>query len=238
MLLSDGGIRLREVLQADRDPAHWEKLLPVYAELQRAATGQTSELLALGAPDRHPAGLPARFEHLLADHATMDLSAAEHARLQSLVPRLAALCAELEAGPVPAASLDHGDLHDGNIFVQSNGYVFFDWGDCTVTHPFFSLRTVLVSIENTLGLVPDAPEWDRLRDAYLEPWTTTRGGANRTELRDHLALALRVAPVSRALTWHRAVCALPAPLRGEYAPVVPGLLREFLAGETAAHSLY
>jgi hypothetical protein len=33
------------------------------------------------------------------------------------------------------------------------------------------------------------------------------------------------------LTWHRAVCALPAPLRGEYAPAVPGLLREFLAGE-------
>jgi hypothetical protein len=113
--------------------------------------------------------------------------------------------------------------------------MFFDWGDCTITHPFFSLRTVFVSIENSLGIAEDAPELDRLRDAYLEPWTGAGGGANRDDLRDHLVLARRVAPVCRALTWHRAVSALPPPLVGEYAHAVPALLREFLAGETAAH---
>jgi hypothetical protein len=234
MLLGDlgqeGGTRLRETLRTDRDLAHWERLLPIYAELQTTAAGQTSELLALGAPDCQAAGLPVRFERLLAEADT--LTSKERERLHALAPRLAALCAELEAGPVPAAALEHGDLHDGNIFVQKGGYVFFDWGDCTITHPFLSLRSVLVSVENTLGLAVNAPELDRLRDAYLEPWIGARG-ANRNDLRDTLALALRVAPVSRALTWHRAVSNLPAPLRNEYALAVPALLREFLEGETA-----
>ena len=233
MLLEDGGVRLRETLQSDRNLTHWEKLLPVYAELQGAVAGQTAELLALGAPDQHPAGLPARFENLLTDDAH-ELSASERDRLMALAPRLSALCAELTAGIVPAASLDHGDLHDGNIFVQEGGYLFFDWGDCTITHPFFSLRTAFVSIETTLGLPPDAPELTRLRDAYVEPWSVR--GASRNELRDTLTLALRVAPLSKALIWNRAVSLLPTPLRSEYAHAVPGLLREFLEAESAALS--
>jgi aminoglycoside/choline kinase family phosphotransferase len=155
---SDGGARLRETLQADRDLAHWERLLPVYAELQRTVAGQTTELLALDVPDRHPDDLPARFEYLLAD-TTVNLSPDERADLCALAPRVSALCTALSdgAGSVPATSLDHGDLHDGNIFVKNDGrrrccYVFFDWGDCAVTHPFFSLRGVFVSLENTLGL--------------------------------------------------------------------------------------
>jgi hypothetical protein len=45
-----------------------------------------------------------------------------------------------------------------------------------------------------------APELDRLREAYLEPWTAEHPLA---ELREEARLALRLGPISQALTGQR-----------------------------------
>ncbi|MCW5883160.1 MAG: phosphotransferase [Anaerolineae bacterium] len=230
LLMPDGGPRLREIIRADRDLGHWERLLPLYAEAQMDLADRVTDLLSLGTPDRRLDRLPALYAALLADEGALrvgqepGLTTGEYARLQADVPRFAALCEELAGHGIPA-SLHHGDFHDGNIFTRDGAYLFFDWGDSVVSHPFFSLRTVSVSLEMSLDLPENAPEFQRLVDAYLEPWTRA---VPRSALRAAYPLAHRVGVINGALTWHAAVSALPEPLREEYAEPVPALLQEYL----------
>lgn len=233
MLLADGGPRLREILAAAPDLARWERLLAQYVELQIALADHVGELLARGAPDRRPQALPALYAGLLEDPAALGagapdaLSAEELARLRALAPRLADDCAALAAGPVPV-SLHHGDLHDGNVFVDGARYRFFDWGDCSISHPFVGLRTPLVSVERTFGFDEDAPELARLRDAFLEPWSRY---APRAAIAQLFAAGARLAPLVSALAWRRSIGALPAAdERAGYGHILPSLLRELIAG--------
>ncbi len=230
MLMADGGTRLRSIIQSTRDIKPWKSALPVYAELQIEMASRVGELLTLGAPDRRLAALPGQYEGLLndAEIVRIDLipgiTSEEYQWLRDLAPRFAAMCSELASYRVPE-SLHHGDFHDGNIFANGDHYIFFDWGDCCITHPFFSFRTVMVSNENSLGLAENAPEHAKLRDIYLEPWARYESRAN---LLAAFEIARRVWMICTALVWHRIVSSLDAPLREQYAEPVPALLREFL----------
>jgi hypothetical protein len=231
MLMADGGQTLRSVLKATGDLSHWRRVLPLYAELQIEMAARVPELLALGAFDRRLSVLPSLYAGLLADTVALrigradGLSEDEYRRLTALTPKYAALCGELAAYGVPH-TLQHDDFHDGNIFVNDRGYVFFDWAESCVAHPFFTLVVTLRNIAWTNKLADDASELAALRDAYLEPWTRY---APHAELLAALRLALRVGTVSRALTWHRALSGLPADVREPHAEAVPGWLQEFLA---------
>jgi hypothetical protein len=66
----------------------------------------------------------------------------------------------------------------------------------------------------------------RLRDAYLEPWSSY---ASPRELGEQCDLALRVAPLSRALTWRRILRGVHSDERAEWADSVPGWTAEYLA---------
>lgn len=230
LLMVDGGTRLREVLAADRDLRHWEDLLPRYAELQIDVAGRLGELLKHGIPDRRLASLPERYRRLLDDTEALridlpdGIDSVDYGRLRELEPRLAELSARLAASAVPE-SIHHGDLHDGNIFVRNGHYTLFDWGDGSVSHPFFSLRTAFVSLENTLQIEEGAPEISRLRDAYLEPWTRY---ASPGELLTTFDLAQRLSPFISALSWYQSVSLLEPSLKKDYAHAVPSLLQEFL----------
>lgn len=233
LLLPDGGLRLREPLRASHDLAGWERALAEYAALQVALIPRSDELLALGAPDRRPQRLATLIAEVLADRPALlidrtdSLSSAQVRRLEQLAQPLAAierLAAELESCGVPA-SLHHGDLHDGNVFVQGEILRFFDWGDCSLAHPFFSLRTALVSAENSFGLAEDAPELDRLRDAYLEPWTAL---APAGQVRAAFELARKLWSLPSALGWYTSLRDLAPAQRGDEAYAVPALLEEFL----------
>jgi len=151
-------------------------------------------------------------------------------RLRALAPRYAELCGRLAAFGLPE-TLHHDDFHDANIFVRGGRYVFFDWGESGLAHPFFTLLVTLRSVANTLGLDAHAREVAQLRDVYLASWT--RFGTPGA-LRAAFDLAQQVGMVARALTWHHVVSPLPGPAKQEYAGAVPGWLQEFLtAVETA-----
>lgn len=236
MLLVDGGAPLRGLLRSPGDLRHWRRVLPLYAEAQIALAGRCHELLALGALDRRLAVLPAQYEWLLADTATLrigqpaGLTAGEYRRLRALAPRVAALCERLAGHRVPE-TLHHDDFHDGNIFVRDGRYTFADWGESCAAHPFFTLVVTLRSVAYRLGRVESDREVARLRDVYLEPWARY---ASREHLLVACELARRLGMVCRALTWHRVVSGLEEPLKGGHAEAVPGWLREFLDAETRA----
>jgi hypothetical protein len=231
MLLPDGGTRLREVIRAKGDSRPWEVVLPTYAALQMDLVSRREELLALGVPDRGLALLPSRFEELLADEWVLGvghpdrLTRDEVAHLRQLLPGLTDTCHELARCGIPE-SLDHQDLNDGNIFVGDRGSIFFDWSEASITHPFFSLRTVVVSVELTLDLEEGAAPLEELRDAYLEPWTRY---VAREDLLRAFQLARRLWMIPAALAWHRILSSLEGREREEYAYTVPWLLKELLA---------
>lgn len=123
------------------------------------------------------------------------------------------------------ATVQHDDLHDGNVFVADDGYRFFDWGDASIAHPFGTLLVTLRSVAYAFELSPGDPALVRLRDTYLEAWTDRY---DRATLREAADLAMTVATVSWSLSWRRAL-ATTDPARAEYAAAVPGWLAEVFA---------
>jgi Phosphotransferase enzyme family len=231
MLMRDAGTRLRELIAAPADLHHWEVLLPRYAELQLAAAPHADALLALGVPDFRLGGLPELLGAVLADREALllddpeGLTAAEYARLREAEPDFAALCRELAGFGIPE-TIQHDDLHDGNVFVRNGRYALFDWGDSSVSHPFHTLTVTLRALAWKLKLQPAARELYRLRNAYLEPFGAL---GTASELRAAADLAYRTGTVARALAWHRYLQAREPGLRSDDAEAVPYGLRLFLA---------
>jgi hypothetical protein len=158
--------------------------LPAYAALQRGL--EPEELVARGVADMRPAVMPERFEEALeaaSRTATTDGRAVLE-RVPAARPAFLEDCARLADSP-GGASLDHNDLHPGNVLA---GPRFYDWGDAVVAHPFASLLVPLQMGVDT--------------SAYLDAFADL---APPAELAATAELAVRVAHVARALVWARAL---------------------------------
>lgn len=219
-LLPDGGPTVRAATDG-LDARRWEGFLSGYAELQRTVAPHVTELIGLGTPDMRPEVMPARLDAFLADPPP-GLSAEAHARLLAVRPEYRRWCQALADGGI-AASVQHDDLHDANVFVT--GDRIFDWGDASVAHPFASLLVSLRSLAYKLGVAADDPAVLRVRDAYLDAWSAEH---DVRHLREQARLATGVAKVARAAAWQRAlVAATPADLE-DSGEAVAGWLAELL----------
>ena len=194
MLMRDAGTRLRELVLTPTDLRHWELALPRYAELQLAATPIYDELLALGVPDSRLAVLPDQLRAVLAG-PVRGLTPTEQERALAALPEFESLCRELDGYGI-AETIQHDDLHDGQVFFTRGQYVFFDWGDSCISHPFHSLTVNLRAAAAKFDLEPGGAAVRRLRDAYLEPFG---------DLHEAAELAYRTGTVARALAWDRFV---------------------------------
>ncbi len=223
MLMRDAGTRLRELDESLGQVSHWERILPLYAELQQALAGSAEELIGLGVPDHRLRRLPGLLDEVLADEPVLllgsedGLSVAELERLRAGRPELEALCSELAAFGIPE-TIQHDDLHDGQVFVRDGRYRVLDWGDSCVSHPFHTMVVTLRAFAYKHGLDPAARELVRLRDAYLEPFGSG--------LDEAFVLAYRTGTLARAFAWYRYVAAAPDL---EYTDSIPYGLRMFLA---------
>ena len=225
MLLPDGGATLRAAGGAGSVEA-WTAMLRDYARMQVVLVPHAEEMVALGVPDLRPARLPEMVADLLDDAEFLPADrAGEHRnRLRDELGGFRALCDRLAGGGIPA-TLQHDDLHDANVFVEMSRYRFFDWGDASVAHPFLSLLVPLRVAADELGIPDGDPVLHRLRDAYLEPWSSYGTPA---ELRDQVELALRVAPLPRAMTWRRILRGVHPAERGAWPDAVPGWVGRYL----------
>ncbi len=201
MLMQDAGTRLREL--EPPDPGAWETILPRYAELQIAVAPRAAELLALGVPDQRLAGIPGKVEALLGDDRALmlgesaELSPEGRDELRRRLPELRALVQRLEAFGIPE-TIQHDDLHDGQVFVRDGHIRILDWGDSCISHPFHTLTVTLRALAWRHGIEPGSERLLRLRDAYLEPFGAPAEAAD---------LAYRTGTLGRALAWHRYVSA-------------------------------
>jgi hypothetical protein len=201
LLMADAGTRIMEL---GNPPEVWLRVLPRYAELQRGEAIRWAQLLDAGVPDLRPEVLPERYEVLV--HGELPVAGEMTRRLCDFAPTLGELCRELDEAGIPS-TIQHDDLHMGNVYVHGERALVLDWGDASVGHPFWSLVVTFRFLEERNGLGAGDPWFARLRDAYLEPWGRGLEGvfalAQRVGIfahavaeqrqRDHLAPAERVA---------------------------------------------
>ena len=219
ILSPDGGPTLRQTRpdgSGDHDLDAWERIIRDYAALQRSSETRVDDLTAAGVPDGRPATVAATLRALVDDEDLWDLDlqdpedraavAAARPRLTALLPWVADVAAELRELGI-ASTIQHDDLHGGNIFVGPDGVRFFDWGDAVVAHPFGTLTVTLNSIAHHAGLAPTDPGLVRVRAAYLETWTDV---APRVDLERQLDLAIELGRIARAAAWKRALRGVPA----------------------------
>jgi len=215
LLTADAG---DEVGKHGNAPEIWLRALPSYAELQRGEVGHVPEHLADGVPDMRAPTLTARYEGLLS--ADLPLEPGEVQRLRRFAATFAALCDELWAGD-PVLSVQHDDLHLRSLYVDGDALRILDWGDTSIAHPFGSLVVTFRFLEAVNGLAPSDPWFERLRDAYLEPW-----GGGRVEA---FELATRVAMVAQMIGWQRHRAVMPAEYRAGFDEHFAEMLRRVLA---------
>jgi Phosphotransferase enzyme family len=175
LLIADGGTSLNENLKTEDDIQYWLHILPIYAELQKDAIKHLDQLLTVGLYNRRLENLPNLYEKLLTNTEVLatnhpeGISLSEYQLLQDNVALFASLCEELAAFGIPE-TIHHGDLHDINIFIQDENYIFFDWGDSSISHPFFSTRDVYANLNRRFGLGKNSFWFQRLKDCYLSAW--------------------------------------------------------------------
>jgi len=186
MLMEDGGTRLREVIAEERDLSRWDDVLEGAADIARAMEPDVAELLAAGVPDMRLEVLPDKYAELVGSTDVEE-------RFRAAVPRVRELAQELASYGV-AETLQHDDLHDGQVFVRGDRQLILDWGDAVISHPFFTLSVTLEGVV-AWGLddVADSVDLDPLIDLYLR-----RYDPERPELRDAVPVALRLGWACRA----------------------------------------
>lgn len=198
LVMADHGEPIWDMLDTAGQVAAFERLLPVYAELQASSSRSVGGWIEAGAPDRRVHRLPELLDSLLAGETpagSLPMEAEQRRAVAAVCADFGRVCEEL-AGSHFAAALDHGDLHGGNVLVNGRDQRLVDWGDSCVTHPFSSLYVTYELAVSRFGAADRAAAALRLRDAYLDAWTED---ASLATLRETFTLALWAGYVSRAL---------------------------------------
>lgn len=176
----------------------WCGLVRDAARLQRRLAGAREELLATGLPDCSPATVVERLTGLLEAYASLPSSHPSHLdrdlrrRLEATVPDVTAAARVLATAPVPV-TLNHGDLHPGNVFVVGGRRHLFDFGDAQWSAAPEVLGPAWGWLTRRTG-----HRWEVVLDAWLEEWPEL---ADREAREAVVAAAMTTLPVNRSLTW-------------------------------------
>jgi Phosphotransferase enzyme family len=143
------------------------------------------------------------------------LSVSQAQALEARLPSYGQWCRDLDDSGLPT-TIQHDDLHSDNICWPGSardrlagpgtGSRVIDWGDASIGHPFGTMLTALRSIAHHGRCDVDDARVLRVRDAYLEAFTTY---APSDRLVSDLNRAVRVGAVTRALSWRHALTASP-----------------------------
>lgn len=191
MLMTDAGESLRVLLPAERRLDRWLDVLTCYAELQLDLADAVDSMLALGVPDLRLTVLPDKYERLVHEIGA-------ERRFRDATAYVTELCAALRAFGI-AETIQHDDLHDGQVFVKDGRHLLLDWGDACISHPFFTLSVTLEGVLSWgLDDVENSVDTAPFRDAYLAPYAERYGG----DLVAAAELALRLGWACRAVNGH------------------------------------
>ncbi len=153
-----------------------EDIYRSYAQIQIRSIPECDRLLIVGCIDRRLDVLQSQIDNLINQiQPSSELSDKEIEQLQSLAPQLKDLCDRLASYNIPQ-TIVHGDLHLGNVALSDDSYIFFDWTDSCISHPFFDFFELYFSRNQNSFFSFFTRVWKaryqkRLRDRYLSQWT-------------------------------------------------------------------
>ena len=192
-LMKDAGDPLRVTLRESYNTSLVCLVLRSCAKLQIACISHANSLIKLGASDWRLNKLPQLYQNflsrkqlLIADGLTLN----EIEVLQSLSGLFENLCQSLEAFSIPE-TLEHGDFHDNNVLLSKDKITINDFGDSTVSHPFFSITSFLSNTKRHYDFNGFSNIYVILRDCYLQEWEIC---ANKDVLLQAFDIALLVQP--------------------------------------------
>ncbi len=226
--MRDAGKLLSDNQEKASDIATWREIFACYIRIQKEAVEHCDHLLQHGCPDRRLDKLPALFAEAIADTGMLHvgkkggMTAEQYARLRSMLPQITSMCDELASYGIPE-TLHHDDLHGGNIMLQGERYIFFDWAESYIGHPFYSLAVILRYMSDTDDF--DAEQLVLLSDTYLQAWTNY---APIERLRAAFQKAQQLGTFSHGLTWYYYTQQLEPDVRKKYDGEWPYWLRLFL----------
>jgi hypothetical protein len=191
MLMADMAPRLREVVAEQRSLHLWHDALEAYAGIQLACEDEVEDLLALGLPDCRLRMLPGAYADLLGGLDSHDPRLPGPSAIESMCDALAAYGIK--------ETVQHDDLHDGQVFVPADRAHILDWGDACVSHPFFTLS---VTLEGVIAWgvddVEDSEDLGPHLDSYLRPYEVAYD-LTPADLREAARIAMRLGWVCRAI---------------------------------------
>ena len=219
MLLADFG----KPIGHKASPKVRQGICRLFAQIQIQTTKHHDHLLATGCLDRLLEVLQSQIEPLVKDENTLSgLSVVEVEHLQMLVPTLKNLCDQLNSYHIPA-TLVHGDLHLNNVALHKGNYIFFDWTDSCIAHPFFDLFSLLNESNHRSFLGRLNRLWtQKARDEYLNQW---RPYETRERLLDAWKIARPLAALHNAVTYQSMRHGLETRCKQEVARIIPYLLQ-------------
>ncbi|WP_345207458.1 hypothetical protein [Fodinibacter luteus] len=195
MLMRDAGQRMRELVVVEASLERWHPVLDSVARISIAMEDDVDALLAMGVPDLRLATLPARYAALVEE-----VDAAPPFR--AATGRVAELCERLAAYGI-RDSVQHDDLHDGQVFVRAGRHWVVDWGDACVSHPFFVLAVALEGqIAFGLDDVESSVDTGPFRDSFLAPYAAAHPDLSHADLVEASRLATRLGWAARAVNGH------------------------------------
>lgn len=202
---------LGTVLGSDPHPADRADVARGYAELQRRLEPHLRAMFDARVPAFEDGNAMAYAVALADELARLPegdgrrLGLEERRLVDAGLGRMGEAAVILEASGI-RDSLEHNDLHLNNALRGADGRVaFIDFGDAVWAHPFASIRVMLWQAR-LAGLDPASQEYERILDAYLEPWS---GVASASELRRAVTAAERIGCLHRAESWRRLMADVP-----------------------------
>ena len=196
MLTWDRGDTLAE--RHEPTLAEWCAIGQEAGDVQCRAAGAREQVLSTGVHDCSPGTVPERFDALLARYAALDpqhpshVTAGQLTQFRAVRPAVVDAAAALAQSPLPA-TVNHGDLHPGNVLIVDGSLRLFDFGDAQ----WAAAPEVLGALWGWLTRRTRHP-WRTVFAAYAEVWSDVVTSAEF----DHLVAAAMVTlPVNRSVTW-------------------------------------
>ncbi len=194
-----------------------KEFLRQFAQLQKTAVAHIDALIEAGCFNHRLTWIQTQIKPLI--HAKIcqeTLNEEEVTKLINLIPHLHMACTQLANTPIPQ-TIVHGDLHGGNVGIQNGQYIFFDWTDPCITHPFFDMLDIFYEQDTVVQI--------ELRDAYLAEWAAF---APMPQLLNIWTLAEVGAAIHHAISFWQILIHIEPHARADLSHMLPIWLRKIL----------
>lgn len=226
-LMFDAGDVLRPKLKIDYQVSLVQAILRIYSKIQIHSVKNVSGFLEEKVQDWRLNKLPDLYVQLMDSEGMLvsdGLEPDEIYLLRSFYKPFVMLCENLYHYPIPQ-TIEHGDFHDNNILILNQNIIINDWGDATISHPFFPLASWLNSASRHHGINEEDPKYAIIRDAYLENWEHY---ASRRELLEAFTLVNKLRPIHFCLNFKRVKQCEGIENFTQYKGYIAEALREFI----------